>query len=174
MYLFHLSSVYGIKCLEEIYCYNIFCKYIFNDSTDWQNLWSCGSISPKAVLIFPKNFLDSRSDTIDKQGIINFSSYNSNSYAFLILSDSKVNFLGEGDDAAFRPFIVFYLYFINLVIDLMSRVFSNGPGYPVNSYQGLKKWFLMPPCLTFSIIRYGSRVKWSNPANEVAPSPTPP
>ena len=29
----------------------------------------------------------------------------------------------------------------------------------------------MPPCLTLSIIRYGSRVKWSNPGKGVAPSP---
>ena len=34
-------------------------------------------------------------------------------------------------------------------------------------------WYLIPPCLTLSIIRYGSRVKWSNPRNGVAPSPTP-
>ena len=26
----------------------------------------------------------------------------------------------------------------------------------------LKKWYLMPPCLTLSIIGYGSRIKWSN------------
>ena len=32
---------------------------------------------------------------------------------------------------------------------------------------------MIPPCLTLSIIRYGSRVKWSNPGNGVAPSPTP-
>ena len=31
----------------------------------------------------------------------------------------------------------------------------------------------MPPCLTLSIIRYGSRVKWRNPGKGVAPSPTP-
>ena len=31
----------------------------------------------------------------------------------------------------------------------------------------------MPPCLALSIIRYGSRVKWSNPGKGVAPSPTP-
>ena len=43
----------------------------------------------------------------------------------------------------------------------------------VKSYQRLKKWYLMPPCLTLSIIRYGSRVKWSNPGKGVAPSPTP-
>ena len=43
----------------------------------------------------------------------------------------------------------------------------------LESYQRLKKWYLMPPCLTLSIIRYGSRVKWSNPGKEVAPFPTP-
>ena len=31
----------------------------------------------------------------------------------------------------------------------------------------------MPPCLTLINIRYGSRVKWSNPGKGVAPSPTP-
>ena len=39
----------------------------------------------------------------------------------------------------------------------------------VESYQRLKKWYLMPPCLTLSIIRYGSRVKWSNPGKGVRP-----
>ena len=43
----------------------------------------------------------------------------------------------------------------------------------VESYQRLKKWYLMLPCLAFSIIRYRSRVKWSNPGKGVAPSPTP-
>ena len=43
----------------------------------------------------------------------------------------------------------------------------------VESYQRLKKWYLMPPCLTLRNIRYGSRVKWSNPGKGVAPFPTP-
>ena len=43
----------------------------------------------------------------------------------------------------------------------------------VELYQRLKKWYLMLPCLTLSIIRYVSRVKWSNPGKGVAPSPTP-
>ena len=43
----------------------------------------------------------------------------------------------------------------------------------VVSYQRLQKWYLIPPCLNLSIIRYVSRVKWSNPGNGVAPSPTP-
>ena len=43
----------------------------------------------------------------------------------------------------------------------------------VESYQRLKKWYLMLPCLTLSIIRYRSRVKWSNPGKGVASSLTP-
>ena len=43
----------------------------------------------------------------------------------------------------------------------------------VESYQRLFfKWYLIPPCLTLSIIRYVSRVKWSNPGKGVAPSST--
>ena len=43
----------------------------------------------------------------------------------------------------------------------------------VTSYQRLKTWYLIPPCLTIINIRYVSRVKWSNPGKEVAPFPTP-
>ena len=42
----------------------------------------------------------------------------------------------------------------------------------VTSYQRLKKWYLIPPCLTLSNIWYVSRVKWSNLGKGVAPSPT--
>ena len=31
--------------------------------------------------------------------------------------------------------------------------------FQVESYQRLKKWYLMPPCLTLGIIRCGSGVK---------------
>ena len=43
----------------------------------------------------------------------------------------------------------------------------------VESYQRLKKWYLMLPCLTLNIIRYRSKVKWSYPGKGVAPSLTP-
>ena len=49
-------------------------------------------------------------------------------------------------------------------IGIMVRVFANG-----SEYQRLKKWYLMPPWLALSIIRYGSR---GNPGKGVAPSPT--
>ena len=62
-------------------------------------------------------------------------------------------------------------------IGLMNRVISNDPGergsIPGRVISKTQKWHLMQPCLTLSIIRYGSRVKWSNPGNGVAPSPTP-
>ena len=40
----------------------------------------------------------------------------------------------------------------------------------VKSYQRLKKWYLMLPSLTLSVIKYKSRVKWSYPGKGVAPS----
>ena len=62
----------------------------------------------------------------------------------------------------------------SITIGQMSEVFANGLG-DQSSIPGrrLKNWYLMPPCLILSIIRYGSRVKLSNPGNGVAPSPTP-
>ena len=32
-----------------------------------------------------------------------------------------------------------------------------------------KKWYLIPPCLTLSNIRYVSSIKWSNPEKELHP-----
>ena len=29
------------------------------------------------------------------------------------------------------------------------------------------KWYLMPPCFTLGIMRYGSRVKWNNPEHSM-------
>ena len=52
-------------------------------------------------------------------------------------------------------------------------MYVSGVQSQVESYQRLKKWYLTPPCLTLSIIRYVTRVKWSNPGEGVAPSPTP-
>ena len=43
-----------------------FCINSFDDSTDCQNLWCCRSIPPKILLKFSKNFLNFRSDAIDK------------------------------------------------------------------------------------------------------------
>ena len=41
-----------------------------------------------------------------------------------------------------------------------------------SSHTILIKWYLMLPCLTLTIIKYKSRVKWSNPGKGIAPSPT--
>ena len=63
-------------------------------------------------------------------------------------------------------------------IGIMVRVFANGPEDLVSipgrviPTQRLKKWFLRLPCLTLSIVRKGSRVKWINPGKGLAPSPT--
>ena len=74
-----------------------------------------------------------------------------------------------------------YTFFIitnnvtNRPIDLMSKVFGNGLGdrgsIPDRGIPKIKKWHLIPPCLTLSTIRYVSKVKWTNPEKNVAPSP---
>ena len=70
-----------------------------------QNLWSGGSSSPKTVLIFPKNFLDFRFDTVEKESIINLNSYRSKSYATVVLNDSEINFFEEEANVAFWQFL---------------------------------------------------------------------
>ena len=51
-------------------------------------------------------------------------------------------------------------------------VWETGDHFKVEPYQRLEKWYLMPLSLTLSIIRWGSRVKWSDTENGVAPYPT--
>ncbi len=59
------------------------------------------------------------------------------------------------------------------LVGMMVRVFANGPGgqgsIPGRVIQMTQIWYLMPPCLTLSIIWYRSRVKWSNSGKGVAP-----
>ena len=54
---------------------------------------------------------------------------------------------------------------------------ANGPegrdSIPDRVLPKTQKWYLMPLFVSFTIIRYGSKVKWSNPGKGVAPSPTP-
>ena len=66
-----------------------------------------------------------------------------------------------------------------IYIGMMVRVFANSPG-DLGSIPGRvipktkkKKCSLMSPCLTLSIIRYVSWVKWVNPGKRVVPSLTP-
>ena len=61
---------------------------------------------------------------------------------------------------------------IGLVVECLPMGWETGVQSQVESYQRLKKWYLILPCLILSIIRYVSRVKWSNPRKEVVPFPT--
>ena len=55
----------------------------------------------------------------------------------------------------------------------MSKVFAYGPGsIPGRVIPKIQKWYFIRPWLAFGTLRWGSRVKWSNPGNGVAPSPT--
>ena len=125
-YLFHFSSMYGIKCFEDIYkqeCrLDIFWMNSY-DSMDCQNLWSCGLVSPKTILILSKNFLHIWFDTIEKQGIINLICQGK-SYASIVIGHSEVTFLEEGENVAFffHLSIAFWLY---TVLQYRSSMSSN-------------------------------------------------
>ena len=67
-------------------------------------------ISLKVILIFSKNFLDFRSDTVEKMVITNLRRYSSKNYASVIFSAVKVAFLGEREDAAFHQFFYCILF----------------------------------------------------------------
>ena len=52
-------------------------------------------------------------------------------------------------------------------VDCSPMVREHVVQFQVESYQRLKKWYLMPSCLK---LRYGSRVKWSDPEKGAVPS----
>ena len=58
-------------------------------------------------------------------------------------------------------------------VECLPMARETGVQSQVVSYQRLSKWYLIPPCLTLSNIRYILWVKLSNPRKGVAPSPTP-
>ena len=62
---------------------------------------------------------------------------------------------------------------IGLVVECSLKARKARVQPQIESYQRLKKWYLLPPCLTLSIKRYVSRVGWSNPGKGVTLSPTP-
>ena len=60
-------------------------------------------------------------------------------------------------------YIYIYIYmYVHQSIDIMVRVFANDPGtqgsIPGQKLPNTQKWYLIPSCLTFCIIRYRSRV----------------
>ena len=97
----------------------VFCMYS-NDLMDSENRWSCGLISLETILIFPKNFFNFWSDTIEKQGIINLSSYSSKNHASVVLSNSKVIFLGgRGGCSLLSIFLLCFVYTQCCIIEVV-------------------------------------------------------
>ena len=60
---------------------------------------------------------------------------------------------------------------IGLVFRVFVNVLEDRSSIPSRVIPKTQKWYLMWPCLTLSIIRYGSCVKWSNPGKGIAPPP---
>ena len=83
----------------------------------------------------------------------------------------KIGSAGYIIEELFSGLYILRIFFNGLVGTVLAR--ATRVQSQVESYQRLKKWYMMPPCLTLGIIRYGSRVKWSNPGKGVTPCPTP-
>ena len=110
--------------------------------------------------------------------------FSDNTYVFSLLFFYRIFFPNTSSCIClFTSWIIWGLFFtlsklmLRINVGLMSRVFANGPG-DRSSISGrvipkTQKWYLMLPCLALSTIRWGSRVKWGNLGNQVAPSPTP-
>ena len=71
---------------------------------------------------------------------------------------------------ALKSFLVIFIF---AVLKEIIRISLIDRETRVQSQVKTQKWYLIPPCLTLSIIRYGSGVKWSKPGKGVAHSPTP-
>ena len=66
-------------------------------------------ISTKAILFYPKNFLNFRFNAVELQSIVNFRRYGSKGYTLVVLGNSRVTFLGEMDYVALCQFANYVL-----------------------------------------------------------------
>ena len=77
----------------------------------------------------------------------------------------------------YKLYICIYIYIytyqtIGIMLECSPMVWKTGVQSQVESYQRLKKWYLMPPCLT-QHYKVQIKGKWSYPGKGVAPSLTP-
>ena len=80
-----------------------FCTNTFKNSTDNQNLWCRGSISPKAILVLPKYFLYFRFYAVGLQSIADLGRYGSKGYITVVLGYSKVTLFRQREEAPLCP-----------------------------------------------------------------------
>ena len=73
---------------------------------------------------------------------------------------------------SFRVSMQLFSFLFLLWVECSLKARKTRVQFQVESNQRLKKWYLISPCLTLSITRYVSRVKWSDPRYGVAPFAT--
>ena len=85
----------------------------------------------------------------------------------------KYSFVDKNLTRGMGPTLLASYWQIYRPISLLARVFANGQGYWGLFPGRVKLRHLISPCLTLSVIRYVSRVKWSNIREEVESFPSP-
>ena len=66
-----------------------------SDHKTVKNLANLYKTQTKAILVFPKNFLNFRFKVVEKQSIVNISRLGSTGYTPVVLGNSEVTFLEE-------------------------------------------------------------------------------
>ena len=102
--LFMESNALGKFTKKKYVAWRFFCWLFFRWFNEWlesENLWINFSENHSGL-----PFLYFRSDTFEKQGLMNFSNYDSQDYTPIVHKDSAVTFLRMG---AFRSFLCYVL-----------------------------------------------------------------
>ena len=89
-------------------------------------------------------------------------------FKFSIFFVSLSNSNAPNQSLIFFTYIYIYIGSLAKWVECSPMVRETWVQSQVASYQRLLKWYLIPPCLILSNIRYISRVKWSNPGKGVA------
>ena len=122
-----------------------------------------------------RNSLRFGSSLVKKNAIIVTVSLLNGISTFLDYLIPKPSFLKNCSDTIYTLAGISLNYDIEYrLLALTGRVFANGPGDRDSILSRVlpktQKWYLIPPCLTLSILRCGWRVKWSNPGKVIVPS----
>ena len=112
--------------------------------------WGC---YPTASILLTSPIGLDKSEFKSKPILYNFSTANYQVFPLLIINSINAEFQKN-------------LHLLHKRLECSPMAWEAWVQSQVESYQRIDKWYLMPPCLTLSIIRYGSRVKRSNRGKE--------
>ena len=83
-----------------------FCPYAYKNSTDSENLWGRGCISLEAILVLPKNVVNSGFYAVVLYGVVYFGCYECKCYTSVVLGEYEVTLFKERGKGSLHPSVV--------------------------------------------------------------------